>query len=193
MKLLSSLLLVVAGTCSSLAAVSVNWLTPSNSIKQADGTTNAPNTWMAQLIWSPDNVPSALDSNNPFVPTGGEVVMSARQMGTSVAGRVIAGKTTLSGTDATLITGFVYTRVFNVDFNGGSPGTPTFYGNSSVITGGLQIETIDAATIVNHWNSPTGVGLVVNQAVAVVPEPSTYAFLGVGAMVFGLRRFRARR
>lgn len=181
-----------------LAAVSVNWLTPSNSIMQSDGTTPAPQSWMVQLIWSPDNAISGIDTANPFVPTDNERIFAEGDMFTTapgVAGRITVGK--VSQTDD-FATGFVYTRVFNVDYNGGSPSTPTLYGNSSIITGqngaggvptgnGLVVETSDPLTVSRHW--ATGGTMVVNQV--LVPEPSTYAFFGLGAVVVA-RRLRKR-
>lgn len=180
-------LFAIFGAATANAAVSVNWLSPSNSIKQQDGTTNAPRSWMAQLIWSPDSAASPLDPANPFVPTGGEVVVNSRAMGTSIDGRIIVGK--ISFADS-LAGGFVYTRVFNVDFNGGSPVTPNLFGNSAVITGGLVVETADPSTIAQHWASPLGPQLIVNQEVGVVPEPQTYALMlmGLGGLLLARRK-----
>ncbi len=191
MKRLAPLLMLVAGTMSSLAVVSVNWSTPANSIKGPDGTTNAPSTWIAQLIYSPDNVASPLDGNSPFNPTEGEQVLASRQLNVNnIAGRIFSATPKVSAADG-LAGGFVYTRVFNVDFNGGSPSTPTFYGNGAVITGPLVVESTDPTTVLAHWSSPTGTQVIVNQAVVAVPEPSTYAFFGVGALVLA-RRLRKR-
>ena len=183
-------LFAILGAATANAVVSVNWTTPSNSIKGPDGTTNAPSTWIAQLIYSPDNAASALNPADPFTPTGGEQVMVSRELNVNnVAGRIFSASAKVSGSDA-FAGGFVYTRVFNVNYNGGSPSTPTFYGDSAVITGALQIETSNPSTILSHWSAPTGTQLIVNQQIVAIPEPSTYALAGVGIAAALWRRRR---
>ena len=183
-------LFAILGAATANAVVSVNWTTPNNSIKGPDGTTNAPSTWIAQLIYSPDNAASALNPADPFVPTGGEHVMASRQLNVNnIAGRIFSATPKVSDADE-FAGGFVYTRVFNVDYNGGSPTTPTFYGNSSVVSGPLQIETSTPSTIIAHWTAPTGTQLVVNQQIVAIPEPSTYALAAVGIAAALWRRRR---
>lgn len=192
---MKKLILTLAATFAALpclAAVSVNWLTPANSVFAADGTTPASAGWIAQLIWTPDNVASAIDSVNPMVPTDGERLFGSAVVsvnGTTGTARISAGQQ--NQPDAQVYSGgFVYTRVFNVTSGGG---TPTFFGNSLVtggtgVNGSLVEASSDPTTISRHFAS--GPAIVVNQAI-VVPEPSTYAFLGMGGLMIA-RRLRKR-
>ena len=184
-------LVTVLGFTSAHATVSVNWNSGANAIKDNLGA-NAPNTWIAQLIWSPDNVISPVNPASPFVPTESEQVYFQQQMSAATAGRIISGQQ--NNSDNTLAGGFVYTRVFNVDFNGGSPSIPTFFGNSPVIAGPLLVQDSDPTngTEIISYIAATSTNLLnVNQQIVAVPEPSTYAFLGMGAVLIA-RRLRKR-
>jgi hypothetical protein len=184
------LTLLLSGVASSaMASVSINWISPANSIL-TDTSTAAPSTWIAQLIYSPDALVSPFDGANPFLPTEGEVVLRQGQLNiNSINGRIVVGSVTGG---AEYEGGFIYTRVFNVDFNGGSPSTPTLFGNSALVSGPLPaFSPTDPTTIINH--SSTGLLVNVNQAVVIVPEPSTYAFFGLGALMVArrLRKLKA--
>ncbi|MFO1489611.1 MAG: hypothetical protein U1F77_09965 [Kiritimatiellia bacterium] len=66
MKKISSILaLVLSAGLSSHAVVNIDWSSTSGTILQSN-MTNAPYTWYAQLIWSPDAVASPFNAADPF-------------------------------------------------------------------------------------------------------------------------------
>jgi hypothetical protein len=127
------------------AEVRINWVSPSSAIKMADGTTNAPSLWLAQLIFSPDAAVSPVDPLHPFAPTGGEAVLAERPLNlNSLNGRIFSADPVLTGDSRA--GGYVYTRVFNVNAAGGHSVRPTHFGDSPV-GGPLQVTTTDPNTI----------------------------------------------
>lgn len=170
------------------AAVNVNWTSAANAIKRDDGTTNAPSTWYAQLIWSSDNSISALNPVSPFLPTDGEVVLKAQALnGFNAAGFLSGGTVDTTGlAPGDGIGGFVYTRIFNVDFSG-SPATPTLYGDSVALSGPLAADIINPPTPMTTSHAPV---VTVSQRIVAIPEPSTYALAAVGVAAALWRRRR---
>lgn len=170
------------------AAVNVNWTSAGNAIKQDDGTTNAPSTWYAQLIWSSDNSISALNPMSPFVPTDGEVVLKEQSLnGFNAAGFLSGGTVDATGlVPGDGIGGYVYTRVFNVLYSV-APSTPTFYGNSVAVSGPLAADIIAPPTPMTTSHAPV---VTVNQRIVAIPEPSTYALAAVGIAAALWRRRR---
>lgn len=180
------LLLLTALTAD--AAVNVNWTSAANAIKQSDGTTNAPSTWYAQLIWSADNVISPLNPADPFVPTGGEEILKEQQLnGFNAAGFLSGGTVDATGqAPGNGVGGFVYTRIFNVPYSV-APTTPTFYGDSVAINGPLAADIVAPPTPMTTTHAPV---VTVNQQIVAIPEPSTYALAAVGIAAALWRRRR---
>lgn len=191
-KLLLASSIVLSTWFTSHAAVALAWNNITGTV--LDSSNNAaPSTWLTQLIWTPTAVADAVSSTTPLVPTGDDVLIHSQPINTfNFNGAIVGANPDLADSRAG---GFVYTRVFNIDF--GSSSTPTLYGQSTNFGGRQGTNGATALTITTNDPSTSNdhdpLGIVVNQSIAVVPEPATYAFLGIGAVFFGLRRFRAKR
>lgn len=178
---------IAVGALTANATVSFNWLSGSGSVVLEDNSL-APRTWLAQVIWSADNVISPPSSADGLVPAVGDEVLFSNRIngntGSTVNGRIQSqGQRDVGDQYAG---GYLYTRVFDIDF--GSSATPTRYGTSLTISGPLLIDDgIGTPETLTH-NAGVAAGSLVVRA---VPEPSTYAFFGIGALVFA-RRLRKR-
>ncbi|MEM7396221.1 MAG: hypothetical protein AAF492_28125, partial [Verrucomicrobiota bacterium] len=111
------MVLFLALASTSPATINIDWFTlgqiidPTTGMPVADGS-------MAQLIWSPDDCVDPLDVNNPTVPQGNDILLDTAFTG---FGRVIEGSVVYDATapmwnlpDDTFVSGFVYTRIFNM-------------------------------------------------------------------------------
>ena len=182
---LVSLLSLIAAPA--MGVVQINWFTIfPEEVLQSDGATAAPAGWLAQLIWSPDPLISELDVTNPLVPTGGEQVLEAQPLNTGgTPGRIIGPVTPNNEYSNSYTNGFLYTRVFNVNF-GDSVGEGNLYGESTNILGPLEeFDNLDLTTAANFFPE----GIVVNQL--IVPEPSTALLFAFGGAVAVWRRRRS--
>ena len=142
-----------------LADIQINFTSAKDTILQANGTTPAPATWMAQLIYAgADDVKSPYDPANPLVPRDDDRVLRSQRLNVlggdaGVAGRIDGGQL-LVYTDNTMAGHRVYTRVFNVNYvglpNAGVPsGTPTLFGESA-LSAAMQIATVSPSSILKH-------------------------------------------
>lgn len=161
----------------------------------ANGTTGRlPIGYIVQLIWSQDNIINAISQTGGT--TGNDSILDTATI-TSV-GRYSYTTMTgphLGGTFAdTLAGGYVYVRVFGT---AGTIGIGTMYaegptwnssGSAAPLAGPLQVTTADPNTILNVDITPNS-NIWLNQTIAV-PEPATFAFLGIGGLLLAIRRFR---
>lgn len=124
--------------------VTINWIS-----ENVDNESALPASagWHAQLIWSPDAVPSGLNPSAPFMPTGGEVVLFEQALNTLSADGYLLGNITNTIPNV-YATGYVYTRVFNVNFP--AAGTPTLYAQSAEVDGPLVAGSSPVDLIVNY-------------------------------------------
>jgi hypothetical protein len=154
------------------AVVDISWFNDDTVLDENNVAVQA--GWLAQLIWSPDNVQSPVDLGNPLVPTEGERVVRSDPTGTggSIDGN---GGSVINVADDTLAGGFLYARVFNTNIGNSSP----------TLGGAVFLRPPPPSTDVNTVFSA---GIVVNQQ--IVPEPSSLAFGGIAMLVFAVRRLR---
>lgn len=163
------------------------------------------------LIWSGDNAINDISTLGGQKVTGGEVILDAELLNatgrytylgqTAGNGGVLGGPTT-AYSDA-LAGGYLYTRVFNattmaaigVGTTYAEGPTWTIAGSSSPLAGPVQVTTADPLTTAQVDMTPAGGGvsgtgnIFLNKTIAV-PEPATFAFLGIGGLLLAIRRFR---
>ena len=143
---------------------------------------------LAQLIWSPDAVITPIDPNNPTTPQGGEVILQSTLSAIGFPGYITFGaadytEAFVGVTEGTLLSGMVYTRVFNSP----TPGFGTWYGEGGIDSALLDQDPIPPGPLDQSDISAGGL-FTLNQQ--VVPEPGTLAFLGLGAVAMVVRRMR---
>jgi hypothetical protein len=176
MHRIPSILGVIAAAClAARADVRVNWASAANAIRQASGT-NAPGTWMAQLVYAgADDQIAPLNPAAPYTPGGDDVVLLSQRLNTALtppAGRIFTDQNLLFPGNA-MVGHRVYTRVFNVDYgstpNGGNPATlPTLYGDSLLSNPFVVLVQTDPTTVLAH--TPV---VQVNQTVPSLTPPGT--------------------
>jgi len=165
------------------AAININWA-QGVVILQEDGVTAAPATWLAQLIWAPSSTPSPLDISNPLVPTGPDALLYSQPLNSvSAAGFLLGEGGSQSSAADSRAGGFVYTRVFNIDF--GSGNIPTHFAQSSEVDGPLVNNIGNETATTTHQPGQLVVGTL------IVPEPGTYVLMALGGLFLWIRRLRA--
>jgi hypothetical protein len=176
--------LFLASAIFASANININWNHFGGTILQGDGATGAPSTWLAQLIWSPTSTPSAVDVSNPLVPSGPDAVLYSQPLNEVGAPGFLLGELlSQSSADSSRAGGFIYTRVFNIDF--GSAAIPTYYGQSSNVDGPLVDVASNDPTATSHDPGRLVVGTL------IVPEPGTYVLMALGGLFLWIRRMRA--
>lgn len=175
---------------SAQAVVQISWSQLGAQTILDQNSNPAPSTWLAQLIYSPTGTISPLNPANPLVPTGSEVVLASQALnnfGSPAGNGYLQPESDPLGVADTFAGGSVYTRVFNTDWNANPllivP--PTFYGDSQV----------DGTLVIDDGNPTNGNDILTHTPALVannivVPEPTTYALLGIGGLLIVARRLR---
>lgn len=181
------------GCMSSFASISVNWIT-FGTITLSDGVTSLPVGSIAELIWSADNSINTISDSDPLTPQGGEVLLV--NFATTDAGSItysgdplfVEANYGFSDTNY-FAGGYVYTRVFNFLAANGTPTGGTWYGEGPMpITGPIPSQHVSTTPPEPMGSDITGGGsFALNQQI-MIPEPATWAFMGLGALVVFMRR-----
>lgn len=161
-----------------------NWNEPNGAPSDPNGYINfGGGSATAYLIWSSDNTIDAINAGTLGAGgvSGNDTVLDSVAVGNAPYGDYSNGAEIYAGA---LDTGFVYLRIIDLSAPGGAIGQ---YFNSSILDPALYNP---AAPVVQSLDNNVSPGAVGNQMIAVVPEPSTYAFMGLGAVLLAIRRFR---
>lgn len=183
-----AILSAMVGTAN--AALSINWGTPAG-FTLADGTTPivATGNALLQLIYSPDAVAGVAGLDGSAT---GDTILDQAVVDVNLDGfgYAIGYSDTYSGAYQA---GFVYIRAFQSGTAVGSTPAGSQYFSGPMFA---TINNPGGATPpddVNAGDAGTGTGdfgtYRLNQVVAV-PEPATYAFIGIGALMAAVRRMR---
>jgi len=189
------------GAGSAMATVSINWITTAQVLDPANAGAPIADGSIAQLLWSPDKTIDALDISNPLVPQGNDILI--RQSTTAFNGYVIDGPVNISGADAgtTLPAPYnvedgeldglpfgdyvfgppvagqdsmVYTRIFN----SAAPAIGDWYGEATVLNLSDQDPPAGAGPGPQQLDFTGGVNTALTTQ--IIPEPATWAFMGLG-------------
>ena len=201
MKIKAAIMALLVGASMSYAAIDISVATASTwgvDDPLVGGVTfDLPAGALYQLIWQPlasGGVPSAIDPLNPAVPTGAsELVLGSwftSMTGTLDVNTVNGDSALLGFPNDYLVSGYVWTRVFNV----AAPGVGDYYGDGG-ITGGPLNDISQAnppgsntSDVAPNLDDTPNTFVLSNQI--MVPEPSVLAFMGIGAALVAVRRFR---
>lgn len=198
-KVLAVVGAVLLGVATSHATIQVQWTSLDGVLNPGGGTLNSGN--LIQLMWSPTDPVGSLGVNAADI-TGN--FGSSLVIWTSTTPAVVidgaSGNITeqsLSITEATLLNGYVYVRLFS----SAAPVIGDYFAISTIAGPGLgdmdpavgnPVPTsVSLDQDVNTEDPFQGIGTNPQiDWVQIVPEPSVLAFLGIGAALVGIRRMR---
>jgi len=171
------------------AAIALTFTSGAGIILQADGTTLLPASQAFAVYWSDDAVIS-FNNANYQAPGGDDVFLGVFNTsgGVAAVGR-ITGNANVPFASAPGANS-IYIVVFQTAYNGGGSaiGDGTKYGVGPVFTGLTDASTLPPPNADNYGITMTANHITLNQT--MVPEPASFAFFGLGVLVFAIRRFR---
>jgi hypothetical protein len=196
-RALTVLAIVAIAVSTAHASIKVNWSSP-NGLTRSDGTTGLLDGGSAlfQLIYSSDGAIPLATVGGGLLTTGllgtynvlSQFTINASDVGDSPYAEQFS---LLYNPGGAFVAGSVYMRVFDQISAVGSAAQGTWYLDSILLP--LQDKgTTDAAQDLQLQGGSGFAGTaVINQNnTAVVPEPSVFAFLGIGGLLVAVRRMR---
>lgn len=197
-KILIIIASIVSAVSFTYASVEIDWaMVDENSfVFTQDGTTPLPYGSVWQLIWTQnDSSPNPANPLNPFLPTGGDIVLFTTQSPNSF-GEDGFVETKVQDSNIGFVGGYVYTRVFN--YQGNVDNFDPFledvwFGTSSVVSGPLgnvSLPPPDGA--LSTFHDPFPESFTINQQFLAIPEPGTLFLVGIAGLrgMFVIRRRR---
>jgi hypothetical protein len=188
---------------SSHANIAINFGTTSSTLKDQLGANLVSHSTFA-VYWSPDptiNFNSQNYQNSGAV--GNDVYMGVFDTsGSAAAAGRITGNSSVPFAEPSGANSYIYIVVFNTAYNAGSPNivAGTFYGVGPVLggpggpnlpLGDQTLPTPPPADLYSQVVNTTGGSIIQTlQQITAVPEPATFAFMGIGGLVLAIRRFR---
>jgi hypothetical protein len=178
------------------AEISINFSSPSNSLKD-NGGVNLAQDRLVMVFLSVDESTSGFNNITPETPDGDVFLGYFDTTGSAPIGGRITGHTSeIFGSGSTGYGGqSLYVAVFDYDYatydaaGAGSLPVGTYYGLGHVMTPTTERFEVSPTPTPDIY----GNDLSVNTTMQLVPEPGTWALFGLGALVIGLRlRKRAK-
>ncbi len=195
-----SVVAFLVAVCVASATVQVTWSWDENAqnyVYQDDGSTLLPAGSIVQLIYVPfGGVNTGYDPVDPLTPNAGNILLDT--MSTSGDGYWNFGtlQYPVPGVVGQYVGGYVFQRVFDTPF-GNDPADGSYYadGPFSLVLGDADAIPAPAPTVSFLWTSPgawpSPGGFTLTEQLSVVPEPTTWALIGIGALAIMIRRRRA--
>lgn len=180
------------------ATVSIDWywdLNANQFVYQNDGSTLLPLNSIIQLIFSPTGVNTGPSGTAPLVPAVGNTVLASMPLngifGFPGAWNFGVANYPVPGVPGQYVGGYVFQRVFDTLW-GNSPTDQSFYADGPM---SLALANADGDPTppadVSYFFASSGSGYVLSQRVTIIPEPTTWALMGIGALAMIIRRRRA--
>lgn len=136
----------------------------------------------AYLIWSPDATIDPVNSANTGLVSGNDVVIDSLTVNNAPYGDYANGPEVYVGAYQNA---FVYIRI--VDTTGPS-GSTQYYNSTTLAT--VAYDPLNPVVQFQNNNSVAGAGSGLGDRMVLVPEPATFAFMGIGGLLLALRRMR---
>ena len=191
---------VLMATCVALATVNVYWTWDENTqnyVYQDDGTTLLPAGSIVQLIYVPfGGVNTGYDNTDPLTPNPGNTVLATFSTSGDGYWFYDVNQFPVPGVAGQYVGGYVFQRVFDTPF-GNDPADGSYYadGPLSAALGNADANPAPAPTVSFFFQSsapwPSPGGFTLTEQLSVVPEPTTWALIGIGALAIFIRRRRA--
>lgn len=193
MKKIMAMTVLAAGmaVCAN-ANIIINWQADAgffDNVNGQNGILDPNGSTIARLVYSSDNSADNVIAGGAFQAGGNDVVLATFTVSSPSASTFADFN---AGTyNGTFLSGFIYAQIFDK-------------GGNSAITQGMLYYNSPLQATVNNSGAPnppqvlqmntdlTNGNELTRTVLAAVPEPSTYAFMGIGAVLMAIRRFRRK-
>lgn len=193
-KLIVGVAAVLLGVSVAMATVAIDWYWDQNTaqgVYQNGGVNFLPQNSIIQLIYSPTGINSGYSSMNPLLPNVGNTLLASAPSSGNGFWNFGVANYPVPGVPGQYVGGYVFQRVFDTLW-GNSPTDQSFYadGPMSSALANADAEPTPPADA-SFFFSSSGSGYVLSSRLTVIPEPTTWALMGIGALAMIIRRRRA--
>ena len=191
MKKILAITAALALGVNAYAGLNISWIESGGGITRSDGTTALLDSGSAlfQLIFSTDNSAGAAGTDGS---AAGDTILDQLVVDQSTAGND-ASFFASQYNNATFTAGYVFLRVFDIGTSiGNTPGNTWYltgpaYATQDLANNATPQQVDDGVS--GGGPNPSG-SYRLNTQVVAVPEPTVFAFLGIGGMLIAARRMR---